>query len=73
MPDVGNRELPNRNNEGYLDETAYVAIKHLAPTKEENERFHKLLHAIFDICDLAGFRIESRIVLVDKETDRVWR
>jgi hypothetical protein len=74
MPTVGNRELPTRNDEGYLDKTAYKAIKNIKPpSTEESERFHKLLYSIRDICDLAGFRIESRIVLVDKKTDRVWR
>lgn len=27
----------------------------------------------FDICELANFEIEGRIVLVDKRTGRVWR
>ena len=39
----------------------------------EEERFHKLLYAIFDICELAGFEIEGRIVLVDKRSGKVWR
>mgnify|MGYP000047985748 FL=1 len=39
----------------------------------EEERFHKLLYAIFDICELANFEIEGRIVLVDKQTGHVWR
>ena len=74
MPTVGNRDLPTRNDEGYLDKTAYKAMKNLQPpSSEECEKFNKLLHSIRNICDLAGFRIENRIVLVDKETDRVWR
>lgn len=40
---------------------------------DEEERFHKLLYAIFDICELANFEIEGRIILVDKQTGRVWR
>ena len=39
----------------------------------EEERFRKLLRTIFYICDLAGFKIEDRIVLVDKRTGRVWK
>lgn len=39
----------------------------------EEERFHKLLYAIFDICELADFEIEGRIVLVDKRSGKVWR
>ena len=33
----------------------------------------KLLYAIFDICELADFEIEGRIVLVDKRSGKVWR
>lgn len=59
-----------RNAEGYSDPTAYQALKNI---ETEEERFHKLLYAIFDICELANFEIEGRIVLVDKRTGRVWR
>lgn len=59
-----------KNSEGYSDPTAYQAMKNI---EVEEERFHKLLYAIFDICELANFEIEGRIVLVDKRTGRVWR
>ncbi len=59
-----------KNAEGYSDPTAYQAMKNI---EVEEERFHKLLYAIFDICELANFAIEGRIVLVDKRTGRVWR
>lgn len=59
-----------RNAEGYFDPTAYEAMKNM---EKEDERFHKLLHTIFYLCELAGFDIEGRIVLVDKKTGRVWR
>ena len=59
-----------RNASGYFDPTAYAALKKI---DEENERFQKLLSTIFYICDLAGFRIEGRIVLRDKRTGKVWR
>lgn len=39
----------------------------------DDDRFHKLLHSIFDICEKAGFRIDGRIVLVDKKSGRIWR
>ena len=58
------------NGEGYNDPTAYNAIR---KADKESERFHKLLHTIFYICDLAGFRIEGHIVPKDKETGKVWR
>ena len=59
-----------RNGEGYLDLTAYEAIKNV---KKEEKRFNKLLHTIFSICEMAGFEIEGRIVLIDKKTGRVWK
>lgn len=62
--------MNKRNSEGYSDPTAYHALKHI---EDEEERFHKLLYAIFDICELANFEIEGRLVLVDKKTGRVWR
>ena len=70
MP-MGNRNDPRRNSFGYSDPTAYAVISKIS--EEEDERFHKLLHAIFYICELAGFEIEGRIVLVDKRNGRVWR
>lgn len=59
-----------KNLEGYSDPTAYQALKNI---ELEEERFRKLLYAIFDICELAGFEIEGRIVLVDKRSGKVWR
>ncbi|MCK9327004.1 MAG: hypothetical protein M0P69_16040 [Bacteroidales bacterium] len=66
---MNDREL-RRNAEGYSDPAAYQAIKNV---DREDENFHKLLHTIFNICELSGFRIEGRIVLVDKVTGKVWR
>lgn len=59
-----------RNGSGYVDPTAYEVLKKM---DEEEKHFHKLLHMIFDICDLAGFRVEGRITLEDKQTGKVWR
>lgn len=64
-----NREF-KRNSSGYVDPTAYAAIKNI---DAENERFQKLLTAIFAMCDAAGFHIEGRIVVRDKRTGKVWR
>lgn len=63
---------PRRNASGYMDPTAYEAIRNVE-WEEAEERFKKLLSTIFYICDLAGFRIEGRIVLQDKKTGKVWR
>lgn len=59
-----------KNSEGYADPTAYEAIRNV---DKDDERFHRLLHTIFYICELAGFQIEGRVVLVDKRNGRVWR
>ena len=66
---MNDREL-RRNAEGYSDPTAYQAIKNI---EQEDENFHKLLHTIFNICELSGFKIEGRIVLVDEVPGKVWR
>ncbi len=58
-----------KNTEGYTDLTAYRVIKSI----DEEERFHKLLHDIFYLCEMAEFKVEGRIVLIDKKTGRVWR
>lgn len=63
-------DICRKNSEGYSDPTSYGAIKAI---QKEDERFHKLLHTIFDICELSGFEVENRIVLVDKKSGKVWR
>lgn len=58
------------NASGCLDPTAYAVIEN---GDKEDKKFRKVLRAIFDICELAGFQIQGRIVLMDKKTGRVWR
>lgn len=67
-----------RNGSGYVDPTAYKAIRNA--TKEERkrevdpeQRFNDFLTAIFAICDLSDFHIEERIVVKDKRTGKIWR
>lgn len=64
---------PRRNASGYLDLTAYKAIKKADRDADAEKRYKKLLNTIFDICELAGFRIEGRLILKDKKTGKVWR
>ena len=67
---ITNRETnPRKNSEGYSDPTAFEALRNI---DKEDERFHRLLHTLY-ICELADFEIEGRIVLIDKQTGRVWR
>ena len=67
---IGNKNNPKRNEQGYPDPTAFQAIKNV---NEEDERFHKLLYSIRNICDLAGYDLGERIVLIDRRNGRVWR
>lgn len=66
----GNDRDPRRNSEGYFDPTTYEALRKI---DEEDARFHKLLYTIFYLCEMAGFRIEGRIVLTDRRTGKTWR
>ena len=64
---------PRRNASGYMDLTAYEAIRKADQEAEAEARFKKLLSTIFYICDLAGFHIESRLEIKDKKTGKIWR
>ena len=65
-----NDQNPKTNAEGYPDPTAHQAIQN---TATDEERFHALLHTIFYLCDIAGFTMSGRIVLIDRKTGKVWR
>ena len=65
-----NGRWAKRNGEGYSDPTAYEAIKNI---ESDDARFQKLLTIIFGACDLAGFRVEERIVLKDLKSGKVYR
>lgn len=47
---MANTTNPRRNAEGYPDPTAYEALKNI--DREEDERFHRLLHTLFYLCEL---------------------
>lgn len=57
------------NASGCMDLTPYEALKNI----ERNEDAKKLISTIFYIVNLAGFRVEGRIVLQDKKTGKLWR
>lgn len=59
-----------KNCEGYSDPTPYEAITEI---EKEERRFRRLLHTIFYICEMAGFEIDGRIVLIDKRNGRIWK
>ena len=62
-----------RNDEHYMDSTAYQAMKNIEEDRRNEVRYKKLLGCIFRICELAGFHVEERIVLKDLRTGKVWR
>lgn len=67
-----------RNGSGYVDPTAYKAIKNMMREERKREvdpeqRFNDFLTAIFAICDLSDFHIGERIVVKDKRTGKIWR
>lgn len=61
---------PKRNASGCYNPVAYEAI---TKVDRESARFHKLMKAIFIMCELSGFSLEGRVQLRDKRTGRVWR
>lgn len=68
-----NGKDPRRNASGYVDPTAYKAMKSVSREEREEKRVKKLLATIYNVCELAGFRVESRIVLKDVKTGKEWR
>lgn len=52
------------------DPTGFEAMKNIT---EESKRFYKLLYTIYYLCELAGFDIGERIILVDMKTGKVWK
>lgn len=58
-----------RNGSGYIDPTAYEAIKR---AEAERERYQKMIGCLMRICELSDFAFEERVVLRDKRTGKVW-
>jgi len=59
-----------KNSEGYPDPTAYATLKNI---EREEEQVRKLRKTISQICDLAGFRVQGKISLIDKRSGKVWK
>lgn len=59
-----------RNGSGYYDPTAWKAIMNM---EKEEKRVTKVIKTLQSVAHLAGFEIEGRIVLRDKETGEIWR
>ena len=73
MYNIGDRNDPTRNGEGYKDLTAYKAIKRADGIQDPDKMRHsKIIGAILRICELADFQVECKIVLRDKRTGKLW-
>lgn len=59
-----------KNQEGYSDPTLAEAIKNI---EAEARRVDWVLKVIYSVCELAGYKVEGRIVLRDQKTGKVWR
>lgn len=57
-----------KNSEGYPDPTAYKAMYNI----EAQRKVGMLIKTIFTICNLAGFWVDSRIVLRDMKTGKTY-
>ena len=59
-----------KNGSGYIDPTAYSAIKQVT---EEEKKVSKVIKTLQAVARLTGYEIENRIVLRDKVSGRIWR
>ena len=59
-----------KRNRRVYDPTGFQAIQNIT---DEPRRFYKLLYTIYYICELAGFDVGERIVLIDMKTGRIWK
>lgn len=63
------------NAEGYYDPTAYEALTNVEVegVKSEKDRVYRVRGCLMRVCELAGFKIEGKIVLRDLRTGKVWK
>ncbi len=65
---------PKKNKEGYDDPTAYHGTKPLVDRDNQIEKAHRqLINSFLTLAGLAGFQVESRIVLRHRETGRIFK
>lgn len=63
----------NRNSEGYVDPTAYAALKAIAEDEKAEKKAAYLISILKFIVRESGFEVLNRIELKDKKTGRVFR
>ena len=63
-----------KNNEGYVDPTAGVAMGHVKKEEQDVEKLnHKIIQSFRLLVDLAGFEIVGRVTLKHKKSGRVFK
>lgn len=62
-------KISKKNIEGYDDPTTYEALTTIT---NEEQKVGKVIKIIKTFCELCGYEIEGRIVLVDMKNGRKW-
>lgn len=68
--------MPGRNQEGYSDPTASMAISHVAKEErraEEERALRQIIYIMRSVAAVFNFEIIGRITLKDKGTGRIYR
>lgn len=63
----------NRNSEGYVDPTAYAALKSIANDEKTEKKAAYLLSVLKFIIRESGFELVNRIELKHRQTGRIFR
>lgn len=58
------------NGEGYDDSTAYAALRKV---QEEEQRIREVVNALHRVANIAGFKIDNRMILTDIKTGKTYR
>ena len=67
------------NASGYVDTTAHDALNNViedmqrVPSNDPDARNNKMIKAIKQLIDLAGFDLMERIVVRDRKTGKIYR
>ena len=71
---MSKKTIPKRNNEPYIDPTAYAALqKTLNETNDRDARVQRLIKSLKEIIDQSGYDLLNRIELKDRKTGRYYR
>lgn len=63
----------HKNSEGYIDPTAYAALKSIINDEKSEKKAAYLISVVKFIAKESGFEILNRVVLKDKKTGRIYK